>query len=103
MLRITNLSGTHLANIPLVELSDVKALKQQLHKQHGLPPRFRQRILDEGKVLDDGIKLESPALLEVTSSSVMDLQVLILEFCEASEEQKDQLWDAADENFVAEA
>ena len=47
MLRITQLSGEELTSLPLAELSDVKALKQRLHQQHGMPPRFRQRLLHE--------------------------------------------------------
>ena len=65
LLRITQLSGEELTSIPLAELSDVRALKQRLHRQHGLPPRFRQRLLQEGSTLDDDVKLDS----------VMDLQV----------------------------
>ena len=53
MLRITQLSGEELTSIPIEELSDVKALKQRLHENHGLPPRFRQRLLQGGTTLDD--------------------------------------------------
>eukprot|EP00439_Symbiodinium_sp_Y106_P031428 s4676_g3.t1 len=59
MLHITLLSGAEIAHVPLVELADVKALKQQLHAHHGLPPRFRQRLLYEGERLDDSVKLDS--------------------------------------------
>ena len=59
MLRIRRLSGEDLACFSLSNLSDVKALKQRLHEQHGLPPRFRQRLLYEGKTLDDADKLNS--------------------------------------------
>ncbi|CAE7837843.1 ilvG [Symbiodinium sp. CCMP2592] len=41
MLRIKRLSGEEVTSVHLSELSDVKALKQRLHQQHGLPPRFR--------------------------------------------------------------
>ena len=51
MLHITLLSGAEIAHVPLVELADVKALKQQLHAHHGLPPRFRQRLLYEGNLV----------------------------------------------------
>ena len=57
MLRITLLSGEEVTSLALAELSDVKALKQRLHQQHGLPPRFRQRLLHEGNTLDDAVKL----------------------------------------------
>eukprot|EP00439_Symbiodinium_sp_Y106_P067839 s742_g11.t1 len=53
------------ASLPISELSDVKSLKQRL-QQHGLPPRFRQRLLHEGNNLDDAVMLDS----------LMDLQVL---------------------------
>ena len=85
MLRITLLSGEEVASLPLAELSDVKALKERLHQQHGLPPRFRQRLLHDGNPLDDAIKLES----------AMDLQVLIVAFCEDSEDQREELDMAA--------
>eukprot|EP00439_Symbiodinium_sp_Y106_P061520 s2440_g9.t1 len=85
MLRITLLSGEEVASLPLAELSDVKALKERLHQEHGLPPRFRQRLLHDGNPLDDAIKLES----------AMDLQVLIVAFCEDSEDQREELDMAA--------
>ena len=50
MLRITLLSREELTSLPLTEL---KGLKQRLHQQHGLPPRFRQRLLYEGNALDE--------------------------------------------------
>ncbi|CAE7948614.1 ANKRD50 [Symbiodinium sp. KB8] len=71
MLRITQLSG-ELTNLPFTELSDVREVKQRLHQQHGLPPRFRQRLLQGGNILDDAVKLDTP----------MDLQVLIVPFPE---------------------
>ena len=46
MLRIRKLTGEEVASLPLAELSDVKMLKQRLHQQHGLPPCFRQRLLE---------------------------------------------------------
>ena len=78
---------------PLTELSDVKGLKQRLHQQHGLPPRFRQRLLHEGNALDDAVKLDS----------AMDLQVLIVSFSEVSEDQQYELIEAASDGRVAEA
>eukprot|EP00439_Symbiodinium_sp_Y106_P055112 s173_g7.t1 len=70
MFRITLISGKEVASLPLAELSDVKALKQRLHQQNGLPPRFRQKLLHEGTVLDDAVKLASvmePQVLAATS------------------------------------
>ena len=93
MLRVTLLSGEELTYLPLTELSDVKALKQRLHQQHGLPPRFRQRLLHEGNTLDDCIQLDT----------AMDLQVLIVAFSEVSEDQQQELFSAAFDGRVAEA
>ncbi|CAE7871385.1 unnamed protein product, partial [Symbiodinium microadriaticum] len=92
MLRITLLSGEDLTSIPCAELSDVQALKQRLHHQHGLPPRFRQRLLHEGNILDDAFELDSP----------MDLQVLTLPFSEASDTQRDRLYEASGSGPAAE-
>ena len=105
MLRITRLSGEDLASLPLAELSDVKALKQRLHKQHGLPPRFRQRLLHAGNALEDAVILtsvmesaghEDTALSDsVKPDAVMNLQLLVLEFSEASDVQRTELGEAA--------
>ena len=57
MLRIRKLSGEEVASVPFAELSDVKSLKQRLHQHHGLPPRFRQRLLHKGNTLDDADRL----------------------------------------------
>ncbi|CAE7305917.1 ANKRD50 [Symbiodinium natans] len=92
MLNIMLLSGQHLTSLPLAELSDVKALKQRLHQEHGLPPRFRQRLLQDGHPLDDAVKLL--ARLE-TDETAMDLQILIVAFSEVSEEQRQELNNAA--------
>mmetsp|Transcript_66832 Transcript_66832/g.156617 ORF Transcript_66832/g.156617 Transcript_66832/m.156617 type:complete len:233 (-) Transcript_66832:8-706(-) len=93
MLRITQLSGEELTSIPIEELSDVKALKQRLHENHGLPPRFRQRLLHGGTTLDDAAKLDS----------VMDLEVVALHgFCEASESQRTALCHAIERDSMEE-
>ena len=70
MLRIALLSGEDVASIPVTELSDVRALKQRLHQEQGLPPRFRQRLLHEGMNLGDAFQLDLP----------MDLEIVILAF-----------------------
>ena len=85
MLRITLLSGEEVASLPLTELSDVKALKQRLHQQHGMQPRFRQRLLHDGSTLGDDVKLDS----------AMDLQILIVDFDKAAEVLRLDLYDAA--------
>eukprot|EP00439_Symbiodinium_sp_Y106_P072109 s2440_g13.t1 len=91
MLRITLLSGEEVTSLALAELSDVKALKQRLHQQHGLPPRFRQRLLHEGNTLDDAVKLETE----------IDLQLLIVDFSEPSGDQSRELNGAAWFAYVA--
>ena len=93
MLRVTQLSGEEVTSIPLAELSDVRALKQRLHRQHGLPPRFRQRLLQEGNTVDDAMKLDAP----------IDLQVVAMAFSDPSDEQKSELCHAIDENSVDKA
>ena len=72
MLRITLLSGETLASVPAAGLSDAKALKQRLHRQHGLPPRFRQRLFHNGSALEDDSKLDPSMDLEVVAVSFVD-------------------------------
>ncbi|CAE7221135.1 MTR1 [Symbiodinium natans] len=74
----------------VAELSDVRALKQRLHEQQGLPPRFRQRLLHEGCTLEDGVKLDSE----------MDLQVVVLTFSDVSDDQRRALVFAARDGNV---
>ena len=50
------LSGEAVVKIPLEEVVDVRALKQRLNMLHGLPNRFRQRLLFRGRPLDDSKK-----------------------------------------------
>ncbi|CAE7946390.1 Ankyrin repeat domain-containing protein 50 [Symbiodinium microadriaticum] len=72
MLHITQLSGEELARIPVAEIEDVRSLKLRLHQRHGLPTRFRQKLVHEGRNLDDDEKLDT----------AMDLTVLVLAFVE---------------------
>ncbi|CAE7882527.1 unnamed protein product [Symbiodinium microadriaticum] len=65
MLRIRMMSGEEVASMPVVDLSDVKTLKQQLNWLHGLPSRFRQRLFLCGNPLDDSASLDSPVELEL--------------------------------------
>jgi len=92
MLRITLLSGQELTSMAVEDALDVKALKQRLNKSHGLPPRFRQRLLQEGQTLDDAFQLDSP----------MDLQVVLTTFAKPSHCQVEQLIIAARDGFVSE-
>ena len=93
MLRVTRMSGEELTRVPLTELSDVKSLKQRLKEQHGLPPWFRQRLLHDGNPLDDSVKLDS----------AMDLQVVVVGFNQATENQRNDLFDAADKGNLTKA
>ena len=71
MLRINRISGEELT-IALEEdlLPDVRALKQHLNQGHGLPPRFRQRLLLHGQCLED----------TATLHSAMELELVVLAF-----------------------
>ena len=93
MLRITLLSGENLAGIPAAGLSDAKSLKQQLHRKHGLPPRFRQRLFHNGSAMEDDSKLDSS----------MDLEVVAVSFADSSEDQRKELVGAATFGHAAKA
>ena len=84
MLRITLLSGEELASLPLTELSDVKALKQRLHQQHGLPPRFRQRLFHDGSLLDDDFQLDTAMDLQAVTTALNATSEECPELCEAA-------------------
>ena len=66
-LRVIQLSGEQVAAVPGEELRNVKALKQRLHQRHGMPPRFRQRLLLNGTeaTLDDHAKLHASMVLQI--------------------------------------
>ena len=90
MLRVTMLSGEQVASIPVMELSDVRSLKQRLHRLHNFPTRFRQRLLHEGSPLGDDAKLDS----------IADLELLLLSYHPTSQSQADELVTAAMNGFV---
>ncbi|OLQ10090.1 Ankyrin repeat domain-containing protein 39 [Symbiodinium microadriaticum] len=90
MLRVTMLSGEQVASIPVMELSDVRSLKQRLHRLHNFPTRFRQRLLHEGSPLGDDAKLDSIAHLEL----------LLLSYHPTSQSQANELVTAAMNGFV---
>ena len=56
----------------------MKFLKQRLHLQHGLQPRFRQRLLYKGNTLDDAVRLDS----------TVDFDAASVTFCEESESKQ---------------
>ena len=65
MLRIRMLSGEEVASVPVDQLSNARALKQQLNRMHDLPTRFRQRLFLDGNPLDDSAQLASPIELQL--------------------------------------
>ncbi|CAE7942505.1 unnamed protein product [Symbiodinium sp. KB8] len=85
MLRIRMLSGEDVASIPVGEVIDVRAMKQRLNALHGLPNRFRQRLICQGSPLDDSATLSSPA----------DLELVLLPHSDATETQVVELVTAA--------
>ena len=87
------LSGEELGSVPLEDLTDVKSLKQQLSQLHGVPPRFRQRLLLHGKCLDDSFPLDSP----------LDLELVLLCFASVSQTEVDELANAAARGFMTQA
>ena len=70
----------------------MRGLKQHLTQLHGLPPRFRQRVLFLGESLEDAERLDSP----------MDLDVVLLTFADVSEGQAEELAAAAAKGSIAE-
>ena len=88
MLHVRMLSGEAVTSIPVEdaeEILDVKGLKRHLTQLHGLPPRFRQRVLFHHSSLEDAVKLDSP----------MDLDLVLLPFADVSQEQVAELSAAA--------
>ena len=65
MLQIRLLSGEAVASIPVEETCDVRGLKRRLHRLHGFPPRYRQRLLADGKDVGDSVTLHSPMDLDL--------------------------------------
>ena len=86
MLHVWRVSGEKWATIPAEssESENVKMLKQHLHGVCGVP-RFRQRLLHEGRALGDDETLNLPN----------DVLLVLLPFCECAE-SRDELARAAD-------
>lgn len=80
-----------MASIPVEELSDVKSLKQRLHRLHALPAWFRQRLFHEGSLLQDDVQINP--IREV--NSIRDLELLLLSYQPASQTSADDLVTAA--------
>ena len=84
MLRIRMLSGEEVTTMPVEEVGSVREVKQRLHQLHGLPPRFRQRLIFQGTNLDDADKLDSP----------LDLILVVLSYSSPSQTEGKELTDA---------
>ena len=94
MLRIRMLSGEEVS-VPVQEVSCVREVKRRLHQLHGLPPRFRQRLILHGTNLDDAYELDSPLELELILQSFSGSG--------ASQKQADELVAAAGAGLVGKA
>ena len=81
-----------MASIGVEELSDAKALKQELSRKHGLPPRFRQRLFHRGSPVDDSAPLDS----------ILELQLVVLPYSLAPMEAE-ELATASVNGTVSEA
>ena len=92
MLRIRMLSGEEVAAMPVEELRDVKELKQQLNRLHGLPTRFRQRLFVCGTLLDDSAPLDL----------LMELELVLLSYSATSQTQTEELVTASTNGSVTE-
>ena len=86
------ISGEVVTSMDLDELHAVRDLKDRLNQRHGMPPRFRQRLLFHGKSLDDTTQLDSP----------MDLDLVLLTFADVTQSQVDELTAAATEGSINE-
>ena len=91
MLHVWKASGEELVALHIEGLGEVKAVKQYLEKLCGLP-RFRQELLHEGCNLDDSAFLRMQA----------DVQLVLLSFSDASQEQVDELASMAGAGFQTE-
>ena len=92
MLRIRMLSGEEVASVPVDQLSNARALKQQLNRMHALPTRFRQRLFLDGNPLDDSALLASP----------MELELLLLSYSMASQTYAEELVTASQNGSATE-
>ena len=78
MLQIRMLSGEAVTSIPVKnKIRDVRGVKQHLNRRHGLPPRFRQRVLLRDEIVDDSVILDSSVDLYVVSSLLLNNMLLV--------------------------
>jgi len=91
MLHVWKASGEELAVVKLEDFREVRDLKRHLQGLCGLP-RFRQRLVSKSLgILEDDDTLDSP----------MDLQLVLLDFASASQEQVDTVISAAKAGHVS--
>ena len=93
VLRVWTASGEEVAAVAAEDLSHVRALKKELHRLRGMP-RFRQRLLHNGSVLEDDARLDAP----------MDVQLVLLPLVQRGQDAPDgsELVEAAEFAEVAE-
>ena len=82
------MNNSEVASVPAGEVTTVRALKLVLNKQHGFPPRFRQRLFLRGDLLEDAF--------ELATSMDMVLEFLVLDFANVSSQQVEELIRAAE-------
>ena len=69
----------------------MKGLKQRLTQLHGLPTRFRPRVLFNGENLKDEMTLDYP----------LDLELVLLTFADVSQSQMLDLEAAATQGSIS--
>ena len=77
MLRVSSSLGEAVTEVPLSDVTDVKSLKRYLTKA-GKPPRFQQRLVHQGEILEDG---EMISKLEPQLLSAFPLRALTALAC----------------------
>ena len=82
-------SGDELISIPLEEVSDVRSVKRRIARVYRVP-RFRQKLVHDATVLEDGIQIDEP--MEVTLS--------VLPWTTDSWEKRNELVDAAEDGLL---
>ena len=79
--------------MPVEEVSCVREAKRRLQQLHGMPPRFRQRLILHSTNLDDAYELDSE----------LELDLILQTFSDASETQVKELVVAASDGLVEKA
>ena len=96
MLRVRWPSGEELATLPVEDGLDVRALKRALQCLEDVAlPRFRQRLLQDDKFLEDDAVLSG-------LSTPMDLTLVLLPFCDAMQEEVEALDRAVRRGLLSE-